>query len=50
MDLKLVQKLINLMERGGVHELELEDQKDGLKLRLKRGAPRPRRPRRRWCS
>jgi len=38
MDLKIVQKLINLMERGGVHELELEDQKDGLKLRLKRGA------------
>jgi acetyl-CoA carboxylase biotin carboxyl carrier protein len=38
MDLKLVQRLIGMMERGGVHELELEDEKDGLRLRLKRGA------------
>ena len=38
MDLKIVQRLIQMMDKGGVHELELEDEKDGLKLRLKRGA------------
>lgn len=38
MDLKIVQRLIQMMDKGGVHELELEDAKDGLKLRLKRGA------------
>ncbi|MBK7876600.1 MAG: acetyl-CoA carboxylase biotin carboxyl carrier protein [Planctomycetes bacterium] len=38
MDLKIVQKLIQMMERGGVHELELVDPKEGIELRLKRGA------------
>ncbi len=41
MDLKLVQRLMKMMEREGVHELELEDPKAGIKLRLKRGADAP---------
>jgi acetyl-CoA carboxylase biotin carboxyl carrier protein len=36
MDLKLIQRLIAMMERGGVGELEIDDHKDGLKVRLKR--------------
>jgi acetyl-CoA carboxylase biotin carboxyl carrier protein len=39
MDLKQIQKLIKLMTDGEVHELEIEDEKSGTKLRLKRGAP-----------
>ena len=38
MDLKLVQRLINMMDKGGVRELELEDTNVGLKLRLLRGS------------
>ncbi len=38
---KLVQKLMKMMEREGVHELELEDDKAGVKLRLKRGSDAP---------
>jgi acetyl-CoA carboxylase biotin carboxyl carrier protein len=41
MDLKLVQRLMKMMEREGVHELELEDPKAGVKLRLKRAADAP---------
>jgi acetyl-CoA carboxylase biotin carboxyl carrier protein len=36
MDLKLIQRLIALMKRGGVAELDVEDTELGLKLRLKR--------------
>ncbi|MBL8859396.1 MAG: acetyl-CoA carboxylase biotin carboxyl carrier protein [Planctomycetes bacterium] len=39
MDLKLIQRLIAMMNRGGLAEIDLEDQKDGFKLRLKRAAP-----------
>jgi acetyl-CoA carboxylase biotin carboxyl carrier protein len=39
MDFKQIQKLIKLMTDGEVHELEIEDEKSGTKLRLKRGAP-----------
>jgi len=39
MDLKLIQKLIKLMKDGEVFELELEDEKAGSRLRLKRGRP-----------
>ena len=38
MDLKLIQRLIQIMKKGGLGELELEDQKEGLRVRLKRGA------------
>ena len=36
MDLKLIQKLIAMMKRGEVAELDLEDQQSGVKIRLKR--------------
>jgi acetyl-CoA carboxylase biotin carboxyl carrier protein len=39
MDLKQIQKLIKLMTDGEVHELEIEDEKSGTRLRLKRGGP-----------
>ena len=35
MDLKLIQKLVALMERGKLSELEIEDKDSGLKVRLK---------------
>lgn len=35
MDLKLIQKLVALMERGKLAELEIEDKESGLKVRLK---------------
>jgi acetyl-CoA carboxylase biotin carboxyl carrier protein len=35
MDLKLIQKLVALMERGKLAELEVEDKESGLKVRLK---------------
>lgn len=38
MDLKLIRNLIRLMERGEVTELEVEDEKAGLSVRLRRGA------------
>jgi len=45
MDLKLIQRLIQIMKKGGLGELELEDQKEGLRVRLKRAgdgaAPAP---------
>ena len=37
MDLKLIRNLIRLMERGEVTELEIEDEKAGLSVRLQRG-------------
>jgi acetyl-CoA carboxylase biotin carboxyl carrier protein len=39
MDLKLIQRLVKLMKEGEVFELELEDEKEGTRLRLKRGRP-----------
>jgi acetyl-CoA carboxylase biotin carboxyl carrier protein len=46
MDLKLIQRLIALMNRGGLAEIDLEDAQSGLKLRLKResAAPPPQAP------
>ncbi|TDJ75261.1 MAG: acetyl-CoA carboxylase biotin carboxyl carrier protein [Planctomycetota bacterium] len=37
MDLKLIRNLLKLMERNEVTELEIEDEKAGLKVHLKRG-------------
>ncbi len=39
MDVKLIQRLIKLMKDGELFELELEDDKAGTRLRLKRGKP-----------
>lgn len=36
MDLKLIQRLIAMMRRGGLAELDVEDNQSGLKVRLKR--------------
>ena len=36
MDLKLIQRLMAMMKRGGVAELDIEDPATGMKLRLKR--------------
>jgi acetyl-CoA carboxylase biotin carboxyl carrier protein len=41
MDLKLIQRLIALMNRGGLAEMDLEDSTSGLKLRLKRESATP---------
>ena len=37
MDLKLIRNLVRLMERGEVTELEIDDQKAGTRVHLKRG-------------
>jgi len=37
MDLALLRKLVRLMTRAELTELEIDDEKEGLKLRLKRG-------------
>jgi len=44
MDVKLIQRLIKLMKDGEVFELELEDEKAGSRLRLKRGRPEAAQP------
>jgi acetyl-CoA carboxylase biotin carboxyl carrier protein len=41
MDLKLIQRLIRMMKAGGVGELELEDQKSGVRVRLKQSSEAP---------
>jgi len=44
MDLKLIRNLVRIMERGEVSDLEIDDQKAGLRIHLKRGdahAPHP---------
>jgi acetyl-CoA carboxylase biotin carboxyl carrier protein len=41
MDLKLIQRLIRMMKAGGVGELELEDQKSGVRVRLKQSGESP---------
>jgi len=37
MDLKLIQKIVRMMSRADLTELEIDDTDSGLKLRLKRG-------------
>jgi len=37
MDLKLIRNLVRIMERGEVNELEIDDEKAGLRVHLKRG-------------
>jgi len=37
MDLKLLKSLVRLMERGEVNELEIEDEKAGVRIHLRRG-------------
>ena len=41
MDLKLIQKLIAMMRRGELDEMELEDAPSGLKVRLRRTSEAP---------
>lgn len=41
MDLKLIQKLIAMMRRGGLSELDVEDAQSGTKVRLRREAHPP---------
>jgi acetyl-CoA carboxylase biotin carboxyl carrier protein len=41
MELKLIQRLVALMHRGELTELEIEDPASGLRVRLKRGAEAP---------
>jgi acetyl-CoA carboxylase biotin carboxyl carrier protein len=38
MDIRLIQKLVRLMSKSDVTELEIDDSNTGVKLRLKRGA------------
>jgi len=37
MDLKLIRNLVRIMERGEVDEIEIEDEKAGLRVHLRRG-------------
>jgi acetyl-CoA carboxylase biotin carboxyl carrier protein len=41
MQLRLIQRLVALMKKGDVTELELEDSQAGLRVRLKRGPDAP---------
>jgi acetyl-CoA carboxylase biotin carboxyl carrier protein len=41
MDLKLIYRLIRLMDRGEVSELEIDDERAGLRIRLRRGGVVP---------
>ncbi len=41
MDLKLIRNLVRIMERGEVSELEIDDEKAGLRVHLKRGESGP---------
>jgi acetyl-CoA carboxylase biotin carboxyl carrier protein len=41
MDLKLLQRLIRIMKRGELTELEVEEKESGLRLRLRRGGEAP---------
>ncbi|MEZ6013726.1 MAG: acetyl-CoA carboxylase biotin carboxyl carrier protein [Planctomycetota bacterium] len=38
MDLKLIRNLVRIMERGEVDEIEIDDEKAGLRVHLRRGA------------
>jgi len=41
MELRLIQRLVRMMQKGELTELELDDQKEGVRLRLKRGGDAP---------
>ena len=41
MDLKLIRNLVRIMERGEVNELEIDDEKAGTRIRLRRGEGAP---------
>lgn len=41
MDIKELQRLVALMQRGEITELEVDDTKSGLRVRLKRGNEQP---------
>jgi acetyl-CoA carboxylase biotin carboxyl carrier protein len=41
MDLKLIQRLVRLMKRAEVTDLEIDDANAGMRVRLKRGAVEP---------
>ena len=38
MDIKLIRRLVRLMNGGGITELEIDDEKSGLRVRMRRGA------------
>lgn len=40
-DLKLIRQLVRIMNNGGVSELEIEDEKEGISLRLRRDSDVP---------
>ena len=37
MELRLIQRLVRMMQKGEITELELDDQKEGVRIHLKRG-------------
>jgi len=41
MDLKLISRLVRIMQRGDIRELELDDSQSGLRVALKRGPQEP---------
>jgi acetyl-CoA carboxylase biotin carboxyl carrier protein len=41
MELRLIQRLVRIMQKGEISDLELDDSKAGFRLRLKRGAESP---------
>ena len=41
MDLKIISRLVRIMQRGDVNELELDDTETGVRVRLKRGTLEP---------
>jgi len=41
MDLKIISRLVRIMQRGDVNELELDDSEHGYRVRLKRGTLEP---------
>lgn len=40
-DLKLIRQLVRIMNNGGVSELEIDDEKEGISLRLRRDSDTP---------
>lgn len=41
MDLKIISRLVRIMQRGDVNELDLDDSENGFRIRLKRGSLEP---------
>ncbi len=41
MELRLIQRLVRIMQKGEISDLELDDSKAGFRLRLRRGAEGP---------